>query len=130
MATPVRPNGYAFVLKNCFPIMLTIVFMSAVLLSTVSHGSCIEQETDDYHKIYARNAKPYANLVYDKSLPFVPRYRYPVRRYYGKRSGGLYYGSNYNPAMYDDDVEWSPFLDAYSQNMDRSKRPFTLPSRG
>ena len=47
--------------------------MSAVLLS---HGSGIEQETDDYHKIYARNAKPYANLVYDKSLPFVPRYRY------------------------------------------------------
>ena len=50
--------------------------MSVAILPTISNGSIINQEVNDVHKIYARDAQPYANLVYDKSLPFVPRYRY------------------------------------------------------
>ena len=41
-------------------------------------------------------------------------HRYPVRQYYGKRmwqsygkrSGGPFFGNDYNPAMYDDDAAW------------------------
>jgi len=97
-----------------------------VILSTLSQGSLAEVD-EDYHKVYARDAQPYANLVYDKSLPFVPRYRYPVRRYYGKRNG-MFYGNKYNPTMYDEDTEWSPFMDAYSGDIGLSKRPFKLPA--
>ena len=48
--------------------------MIIVIISTLSQEGFAEDD-EDYHKVYARNAQPYANLVYDKSLPFVPRYR-------------------------------------------------------
>jgi len=114
--------------ENGFPIMFKVVLVSIVIVSTLSQGNALEPE-NDYHKVYARDAQPYGNLVYDKSLPFVPRYRYPVRRYYGKRNG-MFYGNKYNPTMYDEESseEWSPFMDAYSGDMGLSKRPFRLPA--
>ena len=51
--------------------------MCITFMPTYSNGSAIKRRlNDDYHQVYARNAKPYATLIYDKSLPFVPRYRF------------------------------------------------------
>jgi len=101
--------------------------MGIIIIPTPTNGNAIKRTPEETHRVYARDATPYANLQYDKSLPFVPRYRYPVRQYYGKRSDGMFYGNHYNPTMYEEDSEWSPFLDAYSKDMGLSKRPFFLP---
>jgi len=112
--------------KYWLPVTMIAALISIILIPTVSHGYVVKREpSNDVHRIYARDAQPYANLLYDTSLPFIPRYRYPVRQYYGKRNGGMYYGKGYNPAMYDDDSEWSPFQ-YDSRDIGLSKRPFKL----
>ena len=50
------------------------VLLTGVHNSEARYGSISDQTND--HALYARNAQPYGNQVYDKSLPFVPRYRY------------------------------------------------------
>ncbi len=35
----------------------------------------------NYHTIYAREAKPYSSIKFDKNLPYVPRYRWGLREY-------------------------------------------------
>ena len=35
----------------------------------------------NYHSDYRMAAKPYSGIPMDRNLPFVPRYRYPVKRY-------------------------------------------------
>ena len=42
--------------------------------------------TSDYHQKYKQEAKPYANVAFNKDLPYVPRYRYPITQYVGKRT--------------------------------------------
>merc|ERR1711963_524221 len=41
----------------------------------------------EFHKVYARDAVPYGGYSVDETLPYVPRYRYPVKSYLGKRMG-------------------------------------------
>lgn len=35
---------------------------------------------------YAQASKPYSHVDFNEELPYVPRYRYPVGRYLGKRT--------------------------------------------
>ena len=56
--------------------------ISIILMPTMSHGYVVKRESpNEAHRIYAREAQPYANLMYDKTLPFVPRYRYDLHLY-------------------------------------------------
>ena len=50
--------------------------MGIIIIPTTTHGNAIKRTPEETHQVYARDATPYANLQYDKSLPFVPRYRY------------------------------------------------------
>ena len=45
-------------------------FQAFFLFTLIGFVTCLE-----YHKLYARNAQAYGGQVYDKSLPYVPRYR-------------------------------------------------------
>lgn len=124
MATNAFNKSSVLILKHWLPIMMLATLMCITFMPTYSNGSGIKRRlNDDYHQVYARNAKPYATLIYDKTLPFVPRYRYPVGQHYGKRSDEMFYGNDMN-SMYDEDGDWSPFLDAYSRDI--AKRPFRL----
>ena len=49
--------------------------MGMIIIPTPTHGNAIKRAAEETHRVYARDATPYANLQYDKSLPFVPRYR-------------------------------------------------------
>merc|ERR1711997_44831 len=120
------------ILPNIMYVGMVIALTNIIIQSAISAEAwTIKRGYDEgIHKVYAREAKPYANLVYDKSLPFVPRYRYPVKQYYGKRSGGGLY-DNSNPVYgIDGQDEWSPFQDAYSQDFGGlAKRPFAMNSK-
>ena len=44
------------------------------------------RKMSNYHSEYRAAAKPYSGVQLDRKLPFVPLYRYPVKRYLiGKR---------------------------------------------
>lgn len=45
------------------------------------------RKMSNYHSEYRAAAKPYSGVQLDRKLPFVPLYRYPVKRYLiGKRA--------------------------------------------
>ena len=56
---------------------MTISLISVMFRPTMIRGSIVKRDAaaEKYNEIYARNAQPYANQVYDQRLPYVPRYR-------------------------------------------------------
>ncbi len=61
-----------------FPFQLTISLIVVVFSPPMLRRSIVKRDAADENdlEIYASDAKPYANLVYDKILPVIPRYRY------------------------------------------------------
>ncbi len=52
----------------CSPFLkMALCLLSGLSWSRVAPGN--------YHAVYAREAKPYAAIKFDKTLPYIPRYR-------------------------------------------------------
>ncbi|XP_059088534.1 uncharacterized protein LOC131884701 isoform X2 [Tigriopus californicus] len=57
--------------------------MSTTIMGRMGVGRGPKEE--DYHSMYQKEAKPYSDINFDKDLAYVPRYRYPISSYVGKR---------------------------------------------
>ena len=66
-------------------VMLSL--LALVLLPGEAGARGGHRKMSNYHAEYRAAAKPYSGVQLDRKLPFVPLYRYPVKRYLiGKRA--------------------------------------------
>eukprot|EP00095_Tigriopus_kingsejongensis_P006690 maker-scaffold25_size650667-snap-gene-1.19 protein:Tk06690 transcript:maker-scaffold25_size650667-snap-gene-1.19-mRNA-1 annotation:"2" len=74
---------------------LLLLWQFSTLASGLGIGA---RNQEDYHRVYQLEAKPYSNVNFNKELPYVPRYRYPISAYVGKRmsENDAYFTSNPN----------------------------------
>lgn len=66
-----------------FVTVILCLQMSTIAMGRMGVGRGPKEE--DYHSMYQKEAKPYSDINFDKDLAYVPRYRYPISSYVGKR---------------------------------------------
>jgi len=80
-------NFQIFVYSTTTPLRLLVLIALFAVSCEGRYGSGLA--ASNLQNMYAKNAQAYSEQDYDKSLPFIPRYRFKVSQYLKRRARRL-----------------------------------------